>query len=177
MTFRFFLPFFIVPPFLAAGSPSKESISLALLMPVDGLEGGADGGANVWGANSLMGGISAWELLGIMGVALRDTVLDGGSGCDIADAGVGAEGLSRVLAGGVPGFDDGRGGTEDDSVIAEVGLGPLGAREGGLEPIGGAERPGPLEARDDGPLGGGGVGAAAAAGPVAGLTHFLSLSS
>lgn len=39
-----FLPFLMVPPFLACGAPIKSSILLALLIPVAGLDGGADGG-------------------------------------------------------------------------------------------------------------------------------------
>ena len=34
----------MVPPFLACGAPIKSSILLALLIPVAGLDGGADNG-------------------------------------------------------------------------------------------------------------------------------------
>ena len=43
-TYLPFFAFFTVPPFLACGAPIRSSILLALLIPVAGLEGGADGG-------------------------------------------------------------------------------------------------------------------------------------
>lgn len=39
-----FLPFLTVPPFRGCGAPIKSSILLALLIPVAGLDGGAEGG-------------------------------------------------------------------------------------------------------------------------------------
>ena len=61
-------PFLTVPPFLACGAPIKSSILLALLIPVDGLDGGPEGGR--------FGGMSDGGILSLSGpgVSLRGGV-------------------------------------------------------------------------------------------------------
>ena len=129
-----FLPFLIVPPFLACGAPIRSSMLLALLMPVAGLEGGADGGAEPGAA--VPANPSPVVEVGCSpssdGVSLLDTGFDAYE----LSAAVGAVvGGPVTLTGGVAVL--GRGGTGGASVTFLVGGAPdaLTALEGG--PLGG----------------------------------------
>lgn len=71
-----FLPFFTVPPFLACGAPIKSSMLLAPLMPVVGLDGGADGGPEAEGTAGLPASLDrSSDVMGA--ITAGDTIDDG----------------------------------------------------------------------------------------------------